>query len=35
MNGNRVRNEAAVLDGCLLRLSETREIAIYQRDGVA
>ena len=35
MNGNLGRNEAAVPDGSLLRLSETREIAIYQRDGVA
>jgi len=34
MNGNRARNEEAVLNGCLLRLSETRQIAIYQRDGV-
>ena len=35
MNGIPGRNEAAVPDGSLLRLSETREIAIYQRDGVA
>jgi len=35
MNGNRARNKAAVLDGCLLRASDEREIAIYQRDSVA
>jgi hypothetical protein len=35
MNGNCGRNERAAPDGSLLRLSETREIAIYQRDGVA
>ena len=35
MNGNRGRNETAVPNGSLLRLGEEREIAIYQRDGVA
>jgi len=35
MNGNRARSQTAAPDGSLLRLSETREIAIYQRDGVA
>ena len=35
MNGYRGGNEAAVPEGSLLRLGETREIAIYQRDGVA
>jgi hypothetical protein len=35
MNGNLVRDEAAAPNGNLLRLGETREIAIYQRDGVA
>jgi hypothetical protein len=35
MNGNRGRNEIAAPNGNLLRLSEEREIAIYQRDGVA
>jgi len=34
MNGNRGRDETAVQNGSLLRLSETREIAIYRRDGV-
>ena len=35
MNGNPGRNEAAVENGNLLRLGETRELAIYRRDGVA
>ena len=35
MSGYRKRNETAAPDGSLLRISETREIAIYQRDGVA
>jgi hypothetical protein len=35
MNGYREGNEAAAPEGSLLRLGETREIAIYQRDGVA
>jgi hypothetical protein len=35
MDGNLGRNEAAVPNGNLLRLSETREIAIYRRGGVA
>jgi len=35
MNGNLGRNETAEPDGSLLRLSETREIAIYRRGGVA
>ena len=35
MNGNRGRDEAAVPNGSLLRLSEECEVAIYQRDGVA
>jgi hypothetical protein len=34
MNGNRGRNEA-VENGNLLRLGGNREIAIYQRDGIA
>jgi len=35
MNGNLGRNEAAVPNGSLLQLGAEREIAIYQRDGVA
>ena len=36
MDGNHGRNDTeAALDGSLLRLSDTREIAIYQRDGIA
>ena len=35
MTGNPGRNAAAVENGNLLRLGETREIAIYLRDGVA
>ena len=35
MNGDHGRDEAAAPDGKLLRLGECREIAIYQRDGVA
>ncbi|MGB7542806.1 MAG: hypothetical protein WBM28_12420 [Burkholderiales bacterium] len=35
MNGDRGRDETAVPNGSLLRLGEEREIAIYQRDGVA
>ena len=35
MNGNLGQDEAAVLNGNLLRLGETREIAIYQRGGIA
>jgi len=35
MSGNRARNGTAAIEGCLLWLSEAREIAIYQRDGVA
>ena len=35
MNGEPGRNEAAVEHGNLLRVGETREIAIYQRGGLA
>jgi hypothetical protein len=35
MNGNPGRNEAAVENGNLLRLGETRQLAIYRRGGVA
>jgi len=35
MKGDLGRDEAAALEGSLLRLSEAREIAIYRRDGVA
>jgi len=35
MNGNRGREQTAVPNGSLLRLGEEREIATYQRDGVA
>ena len=35
MNGDHGGYEAAAPNGNLLRFSETREIAIYQRDGVA
>jgi len=35
MNGNLGRNEPAAPNGNLLRLGGEREIAIYQRDGVA
>src|SRR4249919_3907612 len=35
MNWNLRRNEPAVENGSLLRLGETRAIAIYQRGGVA
>ena len=35
MDGNLGRDETAVRNGCLLRLGEEREIAIYLRDGVA
>src|SRR3979490_1466401 len=35
MNGDHGGSEAAAPTGTLLRFSETREIAIYQRDGVA
>ena len=35
MNGNLGRIETAVPNGSLLRLGEEREVAIYQRDGVA
>jgi len=35
MTGNRGRSEAAAPEGSLLRLGETREIAIYRRGGVS
>ena len=35
MNRNLGRNGGAALEGSLLRISETREIAIYRRGGIS